>query len=716
VPAELGPLKTRARETVEPLRFDTPARRTVHNLPFPPNPAFTGRDADMKRLGKLLKKRREVKKRGEITVVRSVVLHGLGGVGKTQLAVQYAWKYLREFDAVLWARADSPEALEASLADLASVLRLPEAKEREQAVQTQAVLDWLNNHERWLLIVDNADTDAAKRAVLERLSPRLTGHVLITSRISDWPVNIRDMALDLLSPDDARRYLLDRIARKGHNAGGDAAARALAQELGHLPLALEQAASFIVEMRWSFAKYQEQFRYARLELLSERREGGTRYAASVAKTWGITLEKLSPLTRAILRMAAWFAPDAIPREIFSANKELLSEVLTEEATVSDLAIEKALGELDRFSLVRLTSKTVSVHRLLQAVERDALAAEERERWLLYAVQLFNAFAPWSYEVLTWSVWMPLAPHAETLLGHSKEQGIDAPPPVALTANQLGLFLYARAAYAAAEPLYERALAIYEKALGPVHPEVAASLNYLAELYQVQGRYAEAESLYERALVIYEEALGPAHSDVAASLNNLAELYRAQGRYAEAEPLYKRALGIWEQALGPEHHYVSASLNNLGACCHDQGQYGKAEPLYERALAIRKKALGPEHPEVGRSLSNLALLYGTQGQYGKAEPLYRRALAILEKALGPEHPDVAESLNNLALLYGTQGQYGKAEPLYRRALAIREKALGLDHPNVAACLENYAALLRSMGRPEKAEQLESRAEAIRAKHA
>jgi hypothetical protein len=256
---------------------------TIHNLPFPPNPVFTGRDADMDILSELLGKR------GESTVTQTVALHGLGGVGKTQLAVEYAWKHLRDYDAVFWVKADndSPKPLDTSLAAIAQVLRLSEANEREEAVQMNAVLDWLNNHGRWLLIVDNADTDAAARAVCDRFPPNLPGQVLITSRISDWPVSIQDLALALLSTDDATRYLVERLAKRRHNAGGEASAKSLAQDLDNLPLALEQAASFIVEMRWSFAKYQEQFREARPKFLSEHREGGTRYPASVAMTWGI---------------------------------------------------------------------------------------------------------------------------------------------------------------------------------------------------------------------------------------------------------------------------------------------------------------------------------------------------------------------------------------------------------------------------------------------
>jgi hypothetical protein len=349
-------------------------RRTIHNLPFQPNPLFTGREAELEALSRGLEQ-------GEtMAAMQMVAVHGLGGVGKTQLAVEYAWKHLGDYDAVFWVEADSAVALDVSLAALTSKLRLAEALGREEAVQRQAVLDWLSNNRRWLLIADNADNAAATSAVLERLSPCLTGHVLITSRISDWPLNIREVRLDTLSPDEATRYLLDRVARRGHDAGAQAAAGLLAHELGNLPIALEQAASFIVEVRWSFDKYRQQLRESRPELLS------------VAKTWSITLNQLTPLARALLRIAAWwFALDAIPRSVFAADREVLSEALDARATVSDLAIDKALGELNRFSLIRLGNETFSVHRLLQAAEQDSLTGDEKQRWREWAIRLSIKF-------------------------------------------------------------------------------------------------------------------------------------------------------------------------------------------------------------------------------------------------------------------------------------------------------------------------------------
>ena len=229
----------------------------------------------------------------------------------------------------------------------------------------------------------------------------------------------------------------------------------------------------------------------------------------------------------------------------------------------------------------------------------------------------------------------------------KVLAVHADDPLVL--NNLGIVLDAEAKYGEAEPLYKRAWAIDEQALGPEHQDVATDLNNLAVLYQDQGKYGAAEPLYRRALAIDEKALGPDHPSVATRLNNLALLYLRLGKYGEAEPLHKRALAIDEKALGPDHAYVATDLNNLARLYKLQGKYGAAEPLYMRALAIDEKVLGPGHPDVANHLDNLAVLYQAQGKYGAAEPLYMRALAIDEKALGPEHPDVAKHLYNLALL-------------------------------------------------------------------
>jgi CHAT domain-containing protein/Tfp pilus assembly protein PilF len=290
------------------------------------------------------------------------------------------------------------------------------------------------------------------------------------------------------------------------------------------------------------------------------------------------------------------------------------------------------------------------------------------------------------------------------------------PDVALSLNGLALVYKAKGAYARAEPLFLRALAIYSKLAGrsaAATKNVATTLNNLAELHKAKGDYTRAEPLYERALQIYVKVLGAENESVATTVNNLAELHRARGDYARAEPLYLRALALYQKVLGPEHPDVALALSNLGALYYYKGDYARAEPLYLRALAIREKTLGPMHPDVANSLSNLAELSRKKGGYARAESLYHRALTIRVK-LHPEHPDVALSLNNLAALYLLEGGYALAEPLFMRAWAINVKAFGPDHLEVARSLHNLAALYQQKGDHARAEPLYQRALVIREK--
>ncbi len=230
-------------------------------------------------------------------------------------------------------------------------------------------------------------------------------------------------------------------------------------------------------------------------------------------------------------------------------------------------------------------------------------------------------------------------------------------------------------YEKAEALYQRALEIREKVLGPDDPAMAPTLSALAALYQVQGRQIEAEAPLRRALAIREKTLRPDHPDVVASLASLAAFYGVKGRERETEALYRRALAIQEKAWGPEHPLTAAALGDLARFLAEQRQYEQAELLVRRELAITEKAFGPEHPDVLKPLLSLAALHGARKEYGEAERLLRRALVIAERAMGSDHMVVAASLIVLAMVQATQGQYGEAESFFRRALAISETAVG-----------------------------------------
>jgi len=289
-----------------------------------------------------------------------------------------------------------------------------------------------------------------------------------------------------------------------------------------------------------------------------------------------------------------------------------------------------------------------------------------------------------------------------------EKALGNHPVTARVLNNLALLYRSMGDDAKAKPLFQRALKIVEEALGPDHPVTATALNNLALLYQSMGDYAKAEPLHQRALKIDEKALGPDHPDTAAALDGLATLYDSMGDYAKAEPLYQRVLKIREEALGPDHPDIAQVLSDLALLYRSMGYYAKAEPLFQRALKIDEEALGPDHRKTATVLHNFATLYASMGDYPKAEPLFQRALKINEKTLGPDHRDTARALNNLAQLYRDMGDYAKAEPLLQRALKISENARGPDHPDVVRALSGLAELYRDMGDYAKAEPLYQRA--------
>jgi serine/threonine protein kinase/tetratricopeptide (TPR) repeat protein len=263
-------------------------------------------------------------------------------------------------------------------------------------------------------------------------------------------------------------------------------------------------------------------------------------------------------------------------------------------------------------------------------------------------------------------------------------------------------------------LFESALEIREKTLGPDHLDVAMSLNSLGQILTVGGDYARARQLHERALRIQERELSPDHPDVATSLTGVAEAAWREGDYGRAQKLFRRVLKIREAAQGPEDLQVALALNSLANVLWTIGDYEEARSLYERDLAISEKKLGREHPDVAVTLNNLANLLSDAGDSAAAIPLHERALAIYEKVFGPEHPHVATSLTNLGLELSNAGDHARAEPMYERALAIREKAFGPDHPNVAHTLHNLALLRLSTGNLSSARLLWERALAINEK--
>jgi tetratricopeptide (TPR) repeat protein len=664
-------------------------------LPYPSIGAlFKGRDEFMARLRASL-----TREPGARTAIVSHALYGLGGIGKTRAAVEYAWANADEHSALLFAVAETPEALRRNLAALAGAL-VPNLDTTDDQVRLAAVLDWLKANPGWFLILDNVDGREALAEVERLLRDLAGGHVVVTSRLADFSGNFQPLELDVLSVDDAASFLLARTERRRRTAPYDEDnALEVARELGQLALALEQAAAFIGKRRLTFTQYLEQWRSKRGEALAWFDETVTGYPRSVAVTWQTSVAQLTEGGRRFLQRLAWLAPEKIPESLLD----------TPIPGAEGESPRDAYEDLAGYSLVTRDAERpfFLVHRLVQDVTRRSLLGAARPSRLSDALGWVNAaFAGDSSDVRKWPTLDPLLPHARTVAAYADDAAI--PEPTAQLMNQLGQLLYNKALHAEAEPLWRRALAIDEKSHGPDHPNVAIRLNNLAQLLQATSRHAEAEPLMRRVLAIDEKRFGPDDREIATDLNNLALLLQDTNRLAEAEPLMRRALAIDEKNYGPDDPNLSIRLNNVAGLLQDTNRLAEAEPLMRRALAIDEKSFGVDHPRVATRLDNLAGLLHHTNRLAEAEPLIRRALAIDESSYGPDHPSVGIHLNNLAQLLQATNRFTEAEPLTWRAHEISEKYLGPDHPDVAIRLSNLALLLERTNRLAKAEPMMRRA--------
>ncbi len=720
----------------------------VSNIPFDQNRYFTGREGILADLHVAFTSK----------VMLPQVISGLGGIGKTQTALEYAYRYQQDYRYIFWVRADTPDLLNSDFIIIAGLLELATKDIQDQTLTIAAVKHWLQTHTGWLLVLDNADDS---QAVLNFLPAKLQGHVLLTTRQPARGTQIQNHELQEMKPEEGCLFLLRRAKIILPDAPFDAIASSdlektgrIVSMMGGLPLALTQAGAYIETVQCGLAGYMERYQLRRSKLLQERRGLTSEHPAPVAETWSLSFEMVeqsNPAAAELLRLCAFLHPDAIPEELITGGAAEIGPVL--QPVASDIMeLDDTIAVLLNYSLIRrnLDRNTLTIHRLVQDVLKDSLDLDTQRQWAERIVRTVNLVFP-QVTFDTWQKCQRLLPHAQTC-ATLIEQWHFTFSETAQLLTKTGYYLRERAQYAEAEPILVQALDIYKQTQRDDSFDAAHTLNELAELYRLRGKYAQAEQyhhealairehlppalqadlartlnnfgklyqdrahyswaepLYQRAYAIREQILGQEHPDVAESLNNLASLYQAQGKYTDAEPLYQRALSIDEQGLGARHPDTASSLSNLASLYQDQGKYTDAEPLYQRALSIREQELGARHPDTANSLNNLAMLYQAQGKYIQAEPRLKRARNICEQTLGPKHPTTATTIANLAGLYHAKNDYAHAEPLYRQGLMICEQALGTSHPTTMKILTNYIAFLWQAKKKTKAAEMQAHMDA------
>jgi tetratricopeptide (TPR) repeat protein len=660
----------RAKPATAP-RFPTAAAQAPHfpgalpgiwNVPHLRNPNFTGRE-------QLLRELRASLTSGRTAAI--VPIAGLGGAGKTQLALEYAYRHTADYEIVWWVRAEDPATLTADYALLATELGLPEKDLADQQATAAAVRSWLGHNPNWLLILDNARSAADCRG---HLPMGAAGHVLITSRDPNWGSVAKPLKLPVLPRPEAVEFLQKRCGRDEPAAAGE-----LCDALGDLPLALDLVGAYIEETGGSIAEYLELYRSRPRELLTD----------TVAATWEISFERLqteAPLAPELLYLVAFLAPDDI-------DPKLVSPGFTDA-----MQFDRARVALRRYSLIDVTGGSIAVHRLVQAVTRDRLAREGQEqKWAETALELVNSAFPFELNVVeTWSPSARLLPQALAAAGHCERLAAAGEPTQHLL-NGTGLYLYNRGQLEEAERVLKRALAIAENVYGPDHPDVAAIANNIGANLKAHGDPAGALQYIERALAIGEKAHGPDHPNVATLANNIGLILKEQGDLAGALQYTRRALAIGEKVFGPDHPQVAIFANNIGTILQDQGDRAGALQYTQRALAIDEKAYGPDHPTVATFANNIGQILNDQGDLAGALQYAHRALAIDKKVYGPDHPEVATDAKNIGRILHDQGDLAGALRYIQRALRIRQAALGPDNPATKRASRTLAIIEQALAK-------------------
>jgi len=665
---------------------------SISNVPIAHTPLFTGREA----LLDLLHQRLSTARTAALTQAQA--LYGLGGIGKTRAAVEYAFHYGDDYTHVFWMQATSRETLVADCVTLASLLELPGQDGQDQMLVVKAVKRWLAAHEDWLLILDNADDLPLAQ---EFLPTRHKGYVLFTTRAQAAGALAASIEVEQLTLQEGTLLLLRWSKRldldtplEQAQAVDRAAAESIAREMDGLPLAIVQAGAYVEETGCSLADYLRLYATHRKDLLARRGRLVLDYPATVATTWSLSfqqVEQQSPAAAEVLRLCAFLAADAIPEELLVRGAAELGAVLGAVAR-DPFQLNEALEVLHRYSLVRRDGSThlLNIHRLVQAVLRESMDQQTQRVWAERTVRSVNAAFP-EADAGTGVLHQSYLPHIQECATLITQYQLYFPEAARLL-YQAGAVLYAQGFYPQSQSLHEFALAIREQVFGPEHPAVAESLNALAILARIQGDDKQAERLHQQALAIREKTLGPDHPTTAFSLNNLGVLYRSQGKYEQAEPLLQQALSIREQSPGSEHPDTLMTSINLAKLYIEQRKYEQAEQLLQQALATGERVLEPGHPFIAHTLNLLARLSYERGNHGHAETLWKQALALIEKTLGPEHPSTAERLNDLAELYVAQGRYPQAQSLCQRAINICEERLGPEHPDTIAYRQHLTRIV------------------------
>ncbi|MFE3554930.1 FxSxx-COOH system tetratricopeptide repeat protein [Streptomyces sp. NPDC059193] len=667
----------------------------IRNAP-PRNPGFTGRATVLERMRDQLG--------GGLAVVlpQPQALYGLGGVGKTQLALEYAHRFMADYDLVWWIPAEQTDDVVAALAELA--VRLGAGSGQDMAADVQEAIDLLRRGEpsaRWLLVFDNADDP---EDLTRFLPPGGPGHVLVTSRNQAWSQYADALPVDVFLREESVEHLRRRAPGLGQEEAGQ-----LAAALGDLPIAVEQAGAWIAETATPVAQYLEQLARQPAHVLGLNQAPG--YPEPVAATWNISVERLrdrSPAAVRLLQLCAFLGPEPISANLLF-SKEMIDALKPYDVSLQEkLVLGRVIREIGRFALAKTdqVANAIQVHRLVQAVIRSQLT-EEEQREARHAVHRILAGArPDDDDPVdnpeNWPRFDTIWPH----LAPSEARYCHEPETRRLLIDRVR-HLWKRGALVAAEQLAGELRAIWRETLGDHDIQYLYLRFHLATILRSRGRFVEARELDEVTLDRQRSVLGDSHPHTYMTTSALAMDLGSLGRYGEARELAHAAHQGFAEIFHESHPRTLAAANNLALTLRMVGQYARAREIDHEVLGRRTEVLGPEHPYTLSSARHLARDLREVGRYEDSVRLLSRTRASCERTLGKDDPGTLSAATSLAVSLRRAGRPAEALEL-TTAARDRYRAAYIsdhpDHPDLPACELNLAADLFATGDPGGARDL------------
>jgi len=678
-------------------------------VPYERNQFFAGRDIFLKNLcDKFHTKNSACRYYGRIA------LFGMGGIGKTQIALEFSYLSRRSYNRIYWISAVNQDALFDGYKRIAERAKIPLVPDSKPIVIAEQVLSWLKSIENWLLIVDNLD-DINVLSTQNLGEPNLISillpesgpgrHTLITTRNPNAD-HIPAQSLEVLLFDESDSVaLLSSLAglTSSPNPEENESLHRIAKELGNLPLAISQAAAYIKQVLGSFHRYLKLYAESRKRVNAWIPRGPRPYLHSVATTWIMSITEIrnkNPAAARLFQLLAFLNPDGILIEFLKSGSDGMDENL--KRVVSDeFEFLQALSSLETLSLIKWDQQhnSVLVHRLVQAVVKDEMPKEDLQSFRNMTNTVCARAAPRDLEdFVRWRLYVG------QVVGLLSDPELLESETSACVLHDVGSFLRDDGKFADSLKLLKRSLEIYEELVGGEHEFTLNARLGLAATNRAQGKMDDAAEMQEGVLEIRRRILVEEHLDTLATMNNLAVSYKVQGKLAEGAKLHGEVLEKMRRILGEDHPNTLISMHNLAETYSAQGKMDDAAEMQEEVLEKRKKILGEDHPHTLDTMNNLASTCKMQGKLAEAARLQGEVLEKRKKILGEDHPDTLVTMHNLALTYQNQVKFAEAAALQGEVLEKRKKILGEDHPDTLTSMHNLALTYMNQGKTGAAKKL------------